>query len=155
MACNTFLSVMLRALLVGLVLTVPVGLAGQVSVGRTPGRWLRLDRRPGMVIYIDRLRTTRVDVTHVETWVRYDVADTVLRTPKKVDQILDRWVIDCVRVEAVSVETAAYYRGDLVEQFVVPLERRILISTTPEGLGEVMVSSACLIAKGEHVDSVP
>ncbi len=139
-------------------LTGPASLAGQTpsAVVRDAARWLRVDRLPGFaVVYIDRLRTTLVDSAHVQTWIRWDVADTLMKTPKKVDQMIMRWAIDCRRLEAVDVENALYYRGNSVEHYVIPVQDRTLETAAPEGALETWIAAACLVAKGVRVDSVP
>jgi hypothetical protein len=136
-------------------LIAPVGLWAQTPGLRNPARWLRIDRRPGMVVYIDRRRTTLPDPTHADAWLRWDLADTILKTPAKVDQMLARWLIDCVRVEATAAEEAFYYRDNPVERYVIPTNQRTRVTSPPEGMGEVLMAAACLTAKGVHVDSVP
>ncbi len=148
-----------RLLAVTLGLVLPAGLAGQTAsaAARDPARWLRVDRRPGVVVYIDRLRTHPIDSSYVETWVRWDIADsTFLKLPrKKVDQMVTRWAIDCRRLDVVDVEDAFYYRGALVEHYVIPVAQRTITTTPPEGAGETLISAACLTAKGLPVDTVP
>lgn len=124
--------------------------------GPDPTRWLRINRAPAGIAYVDRLRVIRVDSIHVEAWVRFDVPDSVFRrAPHPVDRIVDRWLIDCRRMEAVSEEEAYYYRDSVVEHFVVPLDAQSKVTAPPEGTGELLMTSACGLAVGAHVDTVP
>src|SRR2546430_5691943 len=136
----TKLHAVCAALVASLELTGAVGLLGQgqspSATARDPARWLRVDRRPGVVVYVDRVRTHLIDSTHADAWLRWDVADSVSKMPKKVDQMLNRWAIDCRRMEAVDVEDWFYYRGAAVEHYVIPLADRTVTTTPPEGAGE-------------------
>jgi hypothetical protein len=75
--------------------------------------------------------------------------------PKKIDQMIMRWAVDCRRLEAVDVEDAFYYRGQVVEHYVIPVQDRTLETAPPEGAGENLIVAACLVAKRVPVDSVP
>jgi hypothetical protein len=73
----------------------------------------------------------------------------------KIDHMLNHWIVDCRRLEAVIVEMAFYRRGELIEDHFVPADQQVATPVMPGTRQETLLAAGCLIAKGRHVDTVP
>jgi len=117
-------------------------------------RWIRVDRKPDVAVYVDRLRARPVDSTLVEVWTSWEFTDTQTLVDKKFKRMVSLFRLDCRRTLSMQIE-ANFYVGD---EFVirVPTPEPLLEWSTapPQSINETLVVRGCLIARGKPTEPV-
>jgi hypothetical protein len=117
-------------------------------------RWIRVDRKPEIVIYVDRWRIQLIDSVTVDVWSSWEFAATQTLVDKQFNRMVSLFRLDCQRVRSMQLESN-YYRGDeFVIRVPTPERFREWTDAVPQSIDESLIIRGCLIAQGKPTEPV-
>ena len=118
-------------------------------------RWIRVDRRPDLVVYVDRWRVETLGENIFHVWMRWDFP-TPRAGPTRllIDHFLSHTMLDCSRLRSRDTEVLYYFRDTLRNLVSIPESRSEWLSLPPQSVGETTIIRGCLIANGKPTQDV-
>ena len=145
-----------------MLLKVVLAFVGITMLGAAPGRgqqdtsrWIRVDRRPDLVVYVDRWRVESLPSNLFHVWMRWDFpTPRAGPTGQIIDHFVSHTILDCRHFRSSDTELA-YYFGDILRNRVsVPEDQREWVSPPPQTVGETTIIRGCLIANRKPTQEV-
>ncbi len=126
------------------------------SVGLAePSRWIRIDRTPNLVLYVDSFRVEKLPDDRVSIWTRWEFSKAQVLMDKEFDRMVVRVVLDCAGTRMMQTETNLYKGEGFLLHVDIPEDQRQWAEATPESINETLIVRGCLIARGQPTTPVP
>jgi len=116
-------------------------------------RWICVDRRPEVAVYVDGWRIEKVSNSTIHVWTKWEFSTRQQLVNVTFDRMITHVMIDCRHIRTFDTERV-FYSGDSLKIGFTDVETE-WVTPPPQTIAETLIIRSCLISAGKPIDSVP